>query len=263
MYQLKQIIEVLEQLAPINLAEKWDHVGLMIGSRESNVAKVLCALDLTEEVLSEAIDNKIDCIITHHPYLFSPLASIDLDTVKGKQIQKLLLHHISVYSMHTNFDACKGGVNDVLADKLDIINTLPLEVSMQQEIPTCGIGRYGILKQPIERKTFLEKIKKVFNLATLRVIGNIPPTITKVAVCGGSGASYIKEASNVAEVYLTGDIKFHEAQQALEKGLCVIDIGHYVSENIAIPILASYLSEKLEALTVQIASSNGEVFQIV
>ena len=116
MPRVKEIIQILEAFAPTYLAESWDRVGLMIGHKEEEVEKVLCALDLNEEVIEVAIELGVTCIITHHPFFFKPIYTMDLETREGRMIEKLINHHISVYSMHTNYDIAPGGLNDYLAE---------------------------------------------------------------------------------------------------------------------------------------------------
>ncbi len=129
MPKLKEITNVLETLAPCYLAESWDNVGLMIGSYEAEVSKVLCALDVNEAVVDEAIEEGAKCIVSHHPFFFAPFKSLNLDSSKGRMIKKLIQNDIAVYSMHTNYDIAKGGLNDYLCELLQLENTEILEVT--------------------------------------------------------------------------------------------------------------------------------------
>lgn len=129
MPKLREIITVLETLAPRHLAESWDNVGLMVGSRQAEVQKVLCALDVNEEVVDEAIKEGANCIVSHHPFFFGAFKTLDLDSSKGKIIKKLIQNDIAVYSMHTNYDIAKGGLNDYLCELLKLENLEILEVT--------------------------------------------------------------------------------------------------------------------------------------
>lgn len=120
MPKLREIMTVLEKLAPCHLAESWDNVGLMVGSKEEEVDKVLCALDVNESVVDEAIGKGAKCIVSHHPFFFAPLKKLNLDDTKGRMIKKLVKNDIAVYSMHTNYDIAKGGLNDYLCELLKL-----------------------------------------------------------------------------------------------------------------------------------------------
>src|SRR5699024_869480 len=114
------IFQLMEDWAPKKLAYDWDPVGLQVGSSREKVKKIMVTLDVLETVADEAIEQNVDLIISHHPLLFRPLSQLDTDTPKGRTVQKLMKHDISVYSAHTNLDIASGGVNDMLCDVLDI-----------------------------------------------------------------------------------------------------------------------------------------------
>ena len=121
--KVNDICEVMEKLAPQKLAEDWDNVGLMLGSNDWPVGKVMLALDLTEEVASQAYAQKADIIITHHPFFFSPIKKLVCNEGKIALVYELIRNKIAVYSAHTNLDSAKGGVNDVLAALLGLRQT--------------------------------------------------------------------------------------------------------------------------------------------
>src|SRR5690625_1382454 len=114
------IFQLIESWAPKSLAYDWDPIGLQVGSTNDKVKKVMVTLDVSEAVVDEAIDQGVNLIISHHPLLFKQLKQINVETSKGKIIQKLLTNGITVYSAHTNLDIATGGVNDILAEKLKL-----------------------------------------------------------------------------------------------------------------------------------------------
>lgn len=242
--EVKDIIEKLRRLAPENLAQPWDNVGLQIGSMNNAVKKILLALDVTQGVIDEAIQNKADMIVTHHPLIFTPLKKITKDDPKEESIYKLIQNNINVYVMHTNLDSTSGGTNDVLGAKIGIFNSSPLvmhgnELESGQEV---GLGRIG----NIETTTIKElsyKLKEALEIHAIRVVGDLNKKVSKIAICTGSGMSFLQNAIGKADVYITGDIKFHEAQEAILHGIGLIDVGHYASENIVMPSIKSYLNE--------------------
>ncbi|QEH69522.1 Nif3-like dinuclear metal center hexameric protein [Cellulosilyticum sp. ST5] len=363
---LKEIIITLEKLAPIELAESWDAVGLMLGSGQQEISKVLCALDLNEEVVEEAIQIQADCIITHHPFFFKPLKSVDLDSKTGKIIAKLIKANIAVYAMHTNYDIAEGGLNDYLCAGLGLKEVEVLQMTKQEKLCKCqvyvpithaervrevivnynqckigdylgctfmangegtfipleeahpyigtsgslekvqecvisfmveasevsnlmehiqeihpyeevafdvfelkhitkeyGIGRVGVLPQTLSLEAFITNIKQFFNLSYVRVTKvKEEPVIKRVAICSGSGSEYISVAARKADVYITGDLKFHEAQMAYHLGIPVIDVGHYASENNALKPIGDCIMKQFPKCEVVYSKVDGEMLFI-
>lgn len=234
----KSIIDKLNNLAPEYLAKGWDNIGLQIGSKNQHVSKILLALDATTNVIDEAINKKVDMIITHHPMIFSPLKNIISDTPNGNNIYKLIQNNISLYAMHTNFDTAFGGTNDILADKIGLNK---IEVINPDE-NGMGIGRIGQTNNKTV-KELVEKLKNELKISHVRLVGDLDSKVDRVAICTGSGMSLIQDIAGKADVFITGDVKFHEAQEARDLCVAIIDIGHYASENIAMPSIKRYLHE--------------------
>ena len=228
--KVREIVEKLNKLAPEHLAEDWDNIGLQVGSMESDITKILVALDASQAVIDEAIQKAANMIIVHHPMIFNPLKKITKDDADGRKIYKLIKNDISLYVMHTNFDATLGGTNDILSKIIGLTNIKVLRPSEEG----MGIGRVGdITKTTIGNLG--HKLKKDLSLTHAKIVGSPQKEINKVAICTGSGMAYLKYAIGIADVFITGDVKFHEAQKALENKIGIIDIGHYGSENIAMP----------------------------
>lgn len=263
--RVRDIVQILEQWAPIEYAYDWDNVGLQIGSLESKVNKVLITLDVLENVVDEAIENEVNLIIAHHPILFKVLKQINTDHATGRIIDKLLKHDITVYAAHTNLDVVDGGVSDMLSDQLEIVNR---EVLVPSEHGyAIGAGRIGELKETISLNDFCLRVKEKLKVPTLRVVGELNQKVRKVAVLGGSGEDFINQAKQMgADVYVTGDMTFHEAQDAMAMGLAVIDPGHHV-EKVMIEGIKTYLekktTEKLLELTFIASSEDTEPFKFL
>lgn len=230
---VNDIVSLLEELIPVELAESWDNVGLMIGKRDNPVKRLLLALDITEEVVEQAIEKKCDMIITHHPLIFKGLKSVtDIDW-QQELILKLIENKIAVYSAHTNLDSVSSGVNDVLAKKLKLEDTEVLD-------DDSNIGRIGYYPQT-SLKEFAVFVKDVLH-ADYVVVADGKKDVHKVAVCGGAGSDFIKLAiSKGADTLVTGDLKYHEAQQGAFSGLNIIDAGHQSTE---LPVL-EHLADRL------------------
>jgi dinuclear metal center YbgI/SA1388 family protein len=248
---VKDLLKTLDKIAAFSLAEQWDNVGLMVGDPDQKIKGVLVALDPTEEVLAEAKECGADCIITHHPLIFNPLKVIYTNQPLGRFLRRALKNEISVIGCHTNLDQAAGGVNDVLAESLDMVDSRVLaptgkgqDTAENPEASDIGFGRVGRLAEPLSSKAFVERMCVFFNLPVLRVAGKLPEEISIVAVCGGSG-SELAEAAFVsgAQVYITGEVKHSTARWAEASGFCIIDAGHFATENPVVESLVKVLGD--------------------
>lgn len=245
----------MEKWAPKNLIDDWDNTGFQIGSKEKDVKNILIALDLDETIVKRAIEGKFDLIITHHPIIFKPLKSIIYEDPKEKLIFDLIKNDISVYNAHSNLDLAIGGVSDVLSKELNIENTSSLKERFKEEVQgksiSYGYGRIGDIPET-SLENFIKVIKRSLNIDNLVLYGSLDKPIRKVAVCGGSGSDFIKDAAEAkADLYITGDIKYHEAQYAYERGLTLIDIGHFHSEKLILPAIKKYLEKEFKSLNIE------------
>lgn len=253
------ILAAVEAQAPARLAEAWDSVGLQVGSRDWPVQRVLTALDLTPAVIGEARRRQADALVTHHPVFFRPLPALDLDTPLGAMLQALVTDRLALISAHTNLDSVKGGVNDILAGMLRIDPVTPLQPSLHDA--QCGLGRIGSLTAPTALWDLAAVVKKRMALPSLRFAGDPTLQVHQVALCSGSGSSLIEAFLNTgAQVFVTGDVRYHDAREIEAHGRGVIDIGHYESEHIVLEVLAGQLREHLNArgLTVAVEACAGE-----
>lgn len=230
MKKVKEIIEVIETLAPISLKEDFDNVGLMVGDREKEVKKVLLALDCTLKVIQEAKENNVDLIITHHPLIFRRPNNITTDTIQGKKIIELIKNDISLYSSHTNLDSAKKGLNDSIPGLLGYESSEILETNKRNT--EAGLGRLVTLDEPTTLDYVIEKVKKAFNINNLRVVKG-KDEVNKIAIINGSGQDFIGRAvSKGADCIITGDTTYHFASDYKEIGINIIDAGHFASEQI-------------------------------
>ena len=254
MIRVKTIMEEIEKLAPVSLAESWDNVGLMVGNEDSRVTTVFVCLDVTSDNVRRAIDCGADMIISHHPLIFSPVKRIVEQDVNGRILRDLIKNDISVYSAHTNLDNADGGMNDILADRLDLIYTRKFtdeECIDESGKPIDNIGRVGLLETPMEMSDFAELVKSSLGCNTIRCLGDPSDVIKTVALCSGSGGFGIYAAYHAgADVYVTSDIKHHEAQLALELGLNLIDAGHFETDNTFCSFMTEYLESKFDEINV-------------
>lgn len=243
--KIKDLLLNLESFAPQALAEKWDNVGLLVGSPENSAANILIGLDPTNSLVDEALALGADTIITHHPVIFKALASINTDDPGGRLLQKALSHNISIIGCHTNLDSAVDGVSDVLATALRLTELMPLLPAAENPESGIGLGRIGVYQDPISSVDFLQRLFQILSLETINIAGSLPEKISRVAVCGGSGSDLAPLArSRGADVYLSAEIKHSTAVWAKETGFAVIDGTHYATEK---PV-TYHLAEKLRKI---------------
>lgn len=225
---VNSIINLLNNEIKLKPHESWDNSGLQIGSKMVYINKIMLTLDLDLEAAEYAIKEKVDLIITHHPFFFSSIKRIDFDTYDGKIIKLLLTNNINLYSMHTSFDMAEQGVNYNLASKLNILN---YQVLHPINIDNSGYGGIGEIS-PVNIIQYTKYVKEALGADFVKLFCNDDKkTIKRVAFCGGSGSEFIEDAIKLnADVYITGDIKYHQAQTAIKNDLCIIDAGHYNTE---------------------------------
>jgi len=237
---VRNVFDHLNKLADIKLAEKWDNVGLMLGDYNSEARKVLVCLDVTTKVVNEAIANNVNLIVSHHPLIFKPLKSLDFtDDFKSNILRDLILNDISVISFHTNLDSATYGLNDFLAKKLKLEN---IRVLFEHDIyKDAGLGRIGELSEEFTQEKFIAYIKEKFNLKTVSAVLGNNNKIKTVALLGGSGADFIYTLPEV-DAYLTGDIGYHAALDAMEMQKNIIDVGHF-TEHLVKDLLLEYVGQ--------------------
>ncbi|GGE74344.1 Nif3-like dinuclear metal center hexameric protein [Priestia taiwanensis] len=365
-----EVIQAFESLYPKHLAMEGDKIGLQIGTLNKKVTNVLIALDVTLEVVDEALDTGANLIIAHHPLIFNPLKSITTDNVYGQIIEKCIKHDIALYAAHTNVDVARGGVNDLLAEALQLTDTEVLvptyeeklkklvvfvpktheeevrkalgnsgagfignyshctfnsegrgtffpqeganpfigkegaleeveEVRIETIFPegiqrqvvramlqshpyeevaydvyplensgdVLGLGKIGRLATEMTLREFAEHVKTTLEVDGVRVVGDMNTKIRKVAVVGGDGNKYIKQAKfKGADVYVTGDMYYHVAHDAMMLGLNIVDPGHNVEKVMKKGVqkqLQKQMDEKKLDVTIHASALHTDPFTFV
>lgn len=224
---VKDIYDFLNSIAPFDTAEEWDNCGLSVGSFEKNTEKIYIALDVTEDVIKDALSFGADLVVTHHPLIFDPLSKISSDSLVYKAVRS----GMSFIASHTCLDKARGGVNDCLAKKVGIENLKTAEGD--------GFLKYGEIT-PCGAREFAERIKSALGGAVS--FTDSGKTIKTVALCSGSGGDLVFEAKSVgADALLTGEAKHHEYLLSKSAGISLFVAGHYETEN----IVCDYLGEQL------------------
>lgn len=253
--KVKDILGALEEFAPLALQDGYDNAGLQIGlAEDAEATGALLCLDVTEDVVDEAVQRGCNLIVSHHPLLFRPVKSITGDDYIGRVIMKAIQQKVAIYAAHTNLDSAYEGVNFKMAEKLGLqhIEWLSPKTSYDYEgaIRTAGEGIIATLPAPMTQKDFMERVKEVFSLKSLRVNSAAKGTISCVALCGGSGAFLIQKAvEQGADAFITGEIGYHRFF-GYDDQLLLMEIGHYESEQYTIELLHQVISRKAPGLQV-------------
>jgi dinuclear metal center YbgI/SA1388 family protein len=347
--KISDILGIINKTFPTHLAESWDNVGLQVGDPTSEAARIMVSLDATAAVIDEALSSNCQLLVTHHPLIFKPQKSISTATAQGALIHTAIRSGLAIISMHTNYDIAEGGLNDVLAGQLGLLDCRVLQVTSGQELvklvvfvpeehldpvrsallphaeslgayrdcsfaapgegtftplegakPTIGrigtreevreyrlellidreklpqalktllavhpyeepafdiyplansgiqrgLGRIGRLPETATLETYARLVAKQLDTPGVRFVGDPENRISKVALCSGGGSSVLRSAARIgAHVLVTGDIKYHDARDAEDLGIALIDAGHFPTEIIMAVAVQKQLQQKLQ-----------------
>lgn len=250
--KLKTITTAIEEFAPLSLQLDYDNSGLQIGRPDAEISAALLCLDVTEEILQEAIDRKCELIISHHPLLFRGLKHITGATSTERIVARALRHNIAIYAAHTNLDSAVHGVSREMARMLRLRDTAVLDSAGD---PT-GLGIIGSV-DAVPAMEFLRQVKETFHVKALRYSAQSPQLVVRrVALCGGAGAEFIPKAIAAgADIYITGDVKYHD-YTTYAADMLIVDIGHYESELCARNIFARLLHERFPGFVARVSESD-------
>lgn len=249
----------LEAIAPLRYAEPWDNVGLLVGSSDHPVTKVLCCIDYTDAVAKEADLKHVDFVLAYHPLIFDGIKRIAGDTLVYDAIRK----QRAIYCPHTALDVAEGGTNDLLADTVGMTARHPLRrlASRREEDEHLGLGRIGPVTAK-SRQELVARIKKSLDLSTVLVAGPGEGPLNLVAVSAGSAGDMIRDAQRAgASAYVTGEVRHHDALWAAARGMTVIMLRHSTSERAVLTKLAESLRERLRGLDVIVSEADADPFR--
>lgn len=253
---VSDLVQSLEAIAPLELAENWDNVGLLVGDRDAAVRRVMTCLTLTPDVAEEAVERGADLIVSHHPVLFKAVHRLTTETPEGRVLLRLAAGGVSVYSPHTAFDSAGDGINQWLAESLGLEEIAPLRLfdHAADEVPeraARGSGRWGRLPQPMTLSDFNDRVKSLLDVANVQFVGDDACLLERVAVACGSAAEFISDAlRHRCEVLLTGEARFHACVEARARGLALTLAGHYATERPAVEHLAARLAGRFPELDI-------------
>ncbi|MDR2891082.1 MAG: Nif3-like dinuclear metal center hexameric protein [Alistipes sp.] len=272
--KIKDIVAPLEEFAPLSSQEPYDNAGLIVGSPYDEATAALICVDVTEEVLDEAIEKGANLIIAHHPVIFHPIKQLGGDDNVSRVISKAIKNDVAIYACHTNLDRAHNGMSHLLAQKLGLRNIAVLdpdepqketttepktetgiETTTRQKMQT-GFGAVGEFPEPVETLDFLRSVAKTLAIETIRHSRPPRETIRRVAIVTGSGGDGLEKAIEAgADVFLTGDVR-HDRFVAAQNRILLADIGHWESEFCAIELMHSVLSKKIANFAVHKSASS-------
>ncbi len=254
---VKTIADFLNEFAPLDLAEDWDNVGLLLGSDTAGVKKVLTCLTLTEDVADEAVSDGFQLIVSHHPILFKKVQRLTNRTIEGRMLLKLLHAGIAVYSPHTSYDSAGAGINQQLAECLGLKEIGPI-----RELETdsdSGSGRLGSTKTKMSQADLVQHVKASLGLDQLQFVSGDGRDISKVGVACGSAAEFLRDAERKGcDALVTGEARFHSLLEARSRGVALILLGHYSSERPAMEHMAEVIAKKFPKLNVQPSTAESD-----
>lgn len=234
-----QILDILNQIAPPELKEDYDNVGLLAGRPDRPVERIMVGLDLTEGLVREAAEWGAQLIVTHHPIFFRGRKNIREDDAEGAAVCALIRENMSLIAAHTNFDNAPCGVNDALAQALGLEDVCVMEHGM----------RMGMLPEAMSPERFCDWTEEKLACRARMYVLSPETLIERVAVCGGAGGDFWTQAARAgAQAFVTGEIRHHDALAGTATGLCMVEAGHYETEHIAIKLLADGLQERINTL---------------
>lgn len=253
---VRDLYERLCDRIPPALSCAWDRDGLMVCPDASRpVERILCTLDVTEEAVNYAIENRFDLIVSHHPLLFHPLGAVTEEDHVARKVMRLLQGDVSVMCFHTRADAVAGGVNDRLCEMLGLEDVAPLGEGEAE------LARIGILPQPMLLSDFAASVKEILG-APMVLVADAGRTVQCVTLCGGDGKDFVSAAREAgADTYLSGRIGYHLMADGPETGLNMLEAGHYYTETHITGFFAELCEALLPEATVEEFSSDVILFQ--
>lgn len=254
-----QIEQRLFEAAPAELRQSWDNVGLLVGDPAAPADKVLVALDITRDVVEEAVEEGCSLIVAHHPVMncaWHPVQTVRPDNEQGWVLTTLIQNRIAAICMHTNLDSAPGGVNDALAEALGLGEIGPLSPD--------GLGRVGTLPREMDLPAFAAFVKERLGASGVRYADSGRGPVRRVAVGGGACGEFAALAAELScDAFVTADLKYHDFQNAAPLGLHLLDAGHFPTENVVCPVVQRLLRESFPDLHVSLSRRHREIIQYV
>jgi len=227
-----------DQVTPLALAEDWDNVGLLVGDANEPVERIMTCLTLTPASVEEAVRERAGLVVAHHPLPFKPLPRVTTDTTPGRLVWQLARGGVAVYSPHTAFDSAETGINQRLAEALELDDIRPL-VEPAVDAPPGGTGRRGILRTPCTLAELGERIARLLHVPGLHRIGEATTSVRQIGIACGAAGTLLGAAHRAGcDTFLTGEASFHTCLEAESLGIGMLLPGHYATERHGVERLA-------------------------
>jgi len=264
MARVNEILKYFNEIAPFYMKLDFDNIGLLVGFHEAEIHKVIVALDITDNVIDEAIKQGAQLIVSHHPLLFDAIKRVTDDDSKGRKIITMIRNGISAVCLHTNLDTAEGGVNDLLMQALGgTVTGLLAPHGNHPNGKPYGVSRLGELSNDMPFSDFLAKTKSSLNSNGLRYVDG-GKNVKRIVCCGGAGAGDMLAAVAAGcDTYVTADLKYDHFLMAKELGLNLIDADHYCTENVVVPYLRDALCSRFPELSVTVAACHQQTIQFI
>ncbi len=243
--KIGDVAAIIEEFAPLSLQESYDNAGLVVGRPEAELqGGILLAVDVTEEVIAEAVELGFNMVVTHHPIVFHPLKKFNSSSVAERCVEAAIRNGIALYAAHTNLDSARDGMSWRLGEMLGLQQMSLLEPFGDGRVD-AGFGVIGTLAGPLPVEEFLANLRKTLDVSVVKHSAVVSETVSRVAVCTGSGGSLMEAArASGCDVYVTADLRYNDFF-APAGGFMVADVGHFESEKCSIRILFDILSKKI------------------
>jgi dinuclear metal center YbgI/SA1388 family protein len=268
--QLADILRVLDDLAPLRYASSWDNVGLLVGDPSAEIERVLVTVDYASPVAEEARALKADLVIAYHPPIFASFKRVPHGSLWADAIRR----GVALYSMHTALDVARGGTNDFLANICGVaaegrralrpFASAAGATERERDQESIGLGRVGDIA-PTALSAIVRQLKTELGLEYVLLAGGVnrDAVVSRIAVAAGSGGDLLDDAFRErAELFVTGEIRHHDALSAVARGVAVVATLHSNSERAAVRAYAGRLARRLEGVTVTASEADGDPFVV-
>ena len=260
MPQICDIQRFLEQLAPLNLSEDWDNVGLLVGDRTAEANRIMTCLTVTPATVQEAVAEQANLIVTHHPFPFRSLKRLTTDSTVGRMLLQLVEKRIAIYSAHTAFDSCANGINQKLSKLFGLSDIQPLQ-TIEGQSTQIGVGRYGSIASTT-LEPFCQMVKQKLAISGLHIVGDGKNAVKKVGIACGSAGQFLDVAiRNGCDTFVTGEANFHTCLEAEARNVNLILPGHFASERFAMEEIGETI--KGEFSNIEVWASRSEIDPLV
>ena len=262
MATVKAIYEFINSVAPFDIQEDFDNAGFLVGRKKQEVTRILVALDITGEVAEEAARLGAELIVAHHPVIFNPVKSVTDETLTGQVLLALAEQKIAAICAHTNLDAALGGVNDCLAEALELTDVSQLcQEGVDAQGRPYGIGRVGTVRRPeLSVREYAAFVKEKLGSSNVRFVDGGRP-VQRVAVGGGACGSMLEDViAQGCDTFVTADLKYNQFLDARALGLNLLDAGHFPTENVVCAPLAGRLAKAFPQVEVRVSQTHKEVY---